>query len=420
MADIKEPKSLWDKIKKIMYIEINVPIPRILPKIKIPELAVGNILYEKEFFYSNLLMIVKKKLPLDEGLSNLRNFQMKSINPYQLSDSVFVRFFYFIIAFISFLTPRKPVYIKTRFPYIKYWSSILLKHIKRGAPLDEAMELCGGAFNNFEICFIKGGLKSGNLEKALLSLKQYYSNMQKVKEGILSNLAYPIVLFLVAGFIAGFILVKIVPKYADIFCQLGGELPYPTLLMIHITDLIIHKTSLFIVMLICFYIILKNLGLIQIIKRYIPFLSVVSQMNFLKRLLFSVGMQLKGGIPIDEALENTKSLSKDNWTNKKIMQLKTKVNNGKQFFESLKELNLIPHIRGINFTIISDMENLPDDLIDMAKDFDSLAYNKINKFLQYLEPSIHIILALIIAYFVIALYLPLFAIPKILLISTLN
>ncbi len=127
--------------------------------------------------------------------------------------------------------------------------------VVRGRQLSEAMKLCRPDFDEKEIALVEIGEKSGTLPQTLHRLvrfqasEDYFFHQQ-------AKLAYPLLVFLVGVVIASFILIKIVPKFTDIFLQLGAsELPPVTQAVIDLFDLLTHGYLLPLVVIFIFFLI---------------------------------------------------------------------------------------------------------------------------------------------------------------------
>ena len=88
--------------------------------------------------------------------------------------------------------------------------------------LSEAMN---GVFPEYLVRMVDIGEISGNLEKVLVSLAQFYEKQQRLNEHITRAVAYPLVLILMMGAILVLLTTQVLPMLGDILTSLGGEMP---------------------------------------------------------------------------------------------------------------------------------------------------------------------------------------------------
>ncbi len=202
-------KTFIERLKNILLLEIKIPYQPLTSKIGKIHLS-SKLVYEKEVFYKTLLMIIRKGLPLSEGLSTMSNYKIWNVNPIHLvrmsTPSTIINILLYIITRLFWLIftlcliifkGGRLYFLSTKFPYIIYWSKKLVGHIKKGASLDEAMLLSKSHFSELEISFIKTGIKSGKLELAVSELQSYFAFVHSKKHIILTQMLYPIILLIV-------------------------------------------------------------------------------------------------------------------------------------------------------------------------------------------------------------------------------
>src|SRR6516164_4376000 len=106
--------------------------------------------------------------------------------------------------------------------------------VREGKSLSEAVD-DAGVFSKVYSTAILAGEKSGNLPGVL----DYYISYQRVSTGvkkkILASLVYPTLLITVAAIIVTYLVTAVVPKFAQLYRDLGVELPGPTKVLVRIT-----------------------------------------------------------------------------------------------------------------------------------------------------------------------------------------
>ena len=118
------------------------------------------------------------------------------------------------------------------------------KSLEGGITLSKCFEKYPAIFDNVYINLIKAGEASGKLDVFLLKLVESLEKREKVKKKIKSALTYPVVMFTVAITVMVFMLVKVVPVFAEMYEGMGVALPTPTAVIMTASDFMRGKGGL--------------------------------------------------------------------------------------------------------------------------------------------------------------------------------
>ena len=113
-------------------------------------------------------------------------------------------------------------------PEVKIIVEDVRKNLEGGLTLCKCFEKYPKVFDNVYINLIKAGEASGKLDVFLLKLVDSLEKREKVKKKIKGALMYPAVMFTVAITVMVFMLVKVVPIFAEMYEGMGVALPTPT------------------------------------------------------------------------------------------------------------------------------------------------------------------------------------------------
>jgi len=113
-------------------------------------------------------------------------------------------------------------------PEVKKIVEDIRKSLEGGLTLSKCFEKYPKVFDNVYINLIKAGEASGKLDVFLLKLVDSLEKREKVKKKIKGALMYPAVMFTVAITVMVFMLVKVVPIFAEMYEGMGVALPTPT------------------------------------------------------------------------------------------------------------------------------------------------------------------------------------------------
>ncbi len=97
--------------------------------------------------------------------------------------------------------------------------------IEKGESLSDAMAAHPEAFNKMYISMIRAGERAGTLDDILEDLAVYLEKIDAIKTKVRSAMSYPVFVLIFALVATAFLLLKIVPTFAEIYTDLGQKLP---------------------------------------------------------------------------------------------------------------------------------------------------------------------------------------------------
>ena len=124
----------------------------------------------------------------------------------------------------------------------------LRARVREGSTLADAMGGFGESFSELMRAAVAAGEQSGQLGPALLRLAEYSERRAEFRQGLISALAYPVLLTGVALLIVTGLLVYVVPQVVHVFEHLGHQLPLLTRALIALADFVQHFGALVLVL----------------------------------------------------------------------------------------------------------------------------------------------------------------------------
>lgn len=286
--------------------------------------------------------------------------------------------------------------------YLRYISIRLASDMSKGKSLSESMSRIRGAFKKHEIGMVAAGEKSGNLFGALQILKNYNELARRTYTESISNISYLLVLLALVFIFGTFIIWKILPKFQDIFAQLGADLPAKTQTIINISNFIMHN----------WYLALPIIFILVELLRYFRFLLPFWREFAEGKLLITLGLQVGQGIPLDEVIYNCSQLQSDVIFTRAVKKIFQNVQRGKSLSDSMKNNYIISENTVTKVSVAENSSEPACSLMEIGDEILGTTQYKIYRFTTILEPVLHFCIALSIGYFVVSMYLPMFNIPK--------
>ena len=263
---------------------------------------------------------------------------------------------------------------------------------------------------------IRAGEDSGTLDKAFSKLHSYYDKSAKIKAKVVSAMAYPIFLCIVAVIVVAIIMLKAVPVFVGLFEGIGTELPLPTRILISTSNFF---TKYFLVILLCAALLViacKLFGRTENGKRFfakfalkLPVLGKVNIMKGASQFANTMSTMLGAGLPMVKAVSST-GRALDNYAmGLETLQTVSGIEQGKRLGVCMKSGSFFPALLVEMTAVGEETGSLEATLEVIGRYYDAEVEQQSARALSLLEPAIIVILAVFVVFILLAVYLPLFS-----------
>jgi type IV pilus assembly protein PilC len=300
----------------------------------------------------------------------------------------------------------------------KYFKSVLLevrRDVEGGANLSNAMKKHPRVFNELYTSMVQAGEASGNLDTILLRLSQYIENITKLIGKVKAAMTYPIAILLIAFGLTGIILWKVVPVFADMFSQLGAELPLPTQIVVGASDFLVANIVYIIIAIIglifafrSYYATFKGRRVIDKIKLRIWVLGELLVKVSVARVTRTLATLLTSGVEIIESMTITAKTSGNAIIEDAVLKSRALVQEGKPLWESWEETKQFPYMVTQMVSVGEQTGSLSTMLGKVADFYDDEVDQAVSALISLMEPIMILFLGGLVGSIIVAMYLPLF------------
>lgn len=280
--------------------------------------------------------------------------------------------------------------------------------LRSGFSLSDAMNLTG-AFPSLVINMVYVGENTSSLGKIFNKLSDYYIKKRKTRSKIIEAMAYPIILLVTSIFIINFLIINVIPSFAEIFSDNNNLLPLPTRILLGFSNFI-YRNYLFIFLGI---LLLVSIALIYHKKHPKTFHSFLLKSSYYKmtksmNLSFNMDLLLGSGLTVDRSLEIISSMEKNLSLKEKYQEILTKLKAGEHLYKSFQEAEVFSNILLSMIRVGEESSNLREIFYIMSSYYEEELNSRNQKFLGLMGPILIIIMALIIGFIVLSIALPIF------------
>ncbi|MEW6170602.1 MAG: type II secretion system F family protein [Candidatus Omnitrophota bacterium] len=291
----------------------------------------------------------------------------------------------------------------------------IISNIKNGKSFSESLVSYEDIFGKINIALIKSGEASGNLAKSLSYISNYLEKEETLETKLKEAFIYPIFI-LVVGFFSLFIIFSfVIPKLTLIFQDLNQALPMPTQILINISNFIRDYKFIILGLILSTFIFLKNIKNIPkaklILDKFILRLAYCGNMlQKIEILRFTQVMYLllSSGINIIKSLELACGVLDNKVMEEEFKKIKIQVIQGFSLSSALKEVRFLPDFTINLINVGEETGSLDESFSNISSIIEKELDHSLKMFIKLLEPSIILIMGLIVGFIVVSILLPIF------------
>ena len=287
--------------------------------------------------------------------------------------------------------------------------------VKGGALLSEAFE-AQGMFPRVYTASLFAGEKSGGLEEVLARFIQYQKTVNATRNKIKTALTYPSILAVLLVVLVSFLLAEVVPRFAQFYAGMDAALPAMTVLLVDISQAIrghliagMLVSGVLLVVLTMWARSVQGRSHIDRLKLKLPVIGEVWSKFLFAQLSRTLSTLLSGGTPLVGSLEIVADSTGNRVVTQALNRAVVAVREGQSLSRSLEPSGVVPEVAIEMIEVGESSGNLSEMLGHVADFYDEEVNTRLNQLFTYIEPILLMILAIIVAFVLIALYLPIFS-----------
>jgi type IV pilus assembly protein PilC len=271
-------------------------------------------------------------------------------------------------------------------------------------------------FDELFCSLIASGENSGTLDVMLDRVATYKEKTEALKAKIKKAMTYPIATIIVAIVVAGILLIKVVPQFAETFQNFGSDLPAFTLLVLRVSEWMQNWwLALLLGLLAGSYLFSQSKSRSKRFADWLdgmalklPILGVVLHDAVIARFSRTLSTTFAAGVPLVEALESTAGATGNAIFARAVYRIRDDVMAGTPLALSIRTTGLFPSMLLQMVTIGEESGSLDDMLAKVADHYEAAVDNAVDSLSSLIEPIIMSVLGVLIGGLMIAMYLPIF------------
>jgi type IV pilus assembly protein PilC len=287
--------------------------------------------------------------------------------------------------------------------------------VRNGSLLSDAFRL-QGIFPKMYVTSVMAGEKSGSLTEVLDRYVTYQKMSLAVKKKVMVSLMYPAVLIVLVALLMVFLVTYVVPTFANLYNSMQAKLPIMTVYLIAIGTASQKYIVFFVAGLVGAIFLFRWWGRkdsarekIDRVKLRTPLLGEIWLKYQVAQLARILSTLLVGGIPLVQAMETAADSLNTPLLKRAVDAAGKNVREGQPLSGSLSQSKLFPPLAIDMIEVGESTGALPSMLNSVAEFFEEDVNTKMAATLSLIEPAIMIVMGGVVAFVLIALYLPIFS-----------
>ncbi|HEY5993291.1 MAG TPA: type II secretion system F family protein [Gallionellaceae bacterium] len=284
----------------------------------------------------------------------------------------------------------------------------------QGRSLSDAMQAFPDVFTPFYVATVRASERTGGLAEALGRYVKYQEQSDVISKRIVSASIYPALLITVGGLVSLFLMLYVVPRFSRVYEDIRGEVPFFSRLLMEWGKFVSGHGVLIVASvavaaaLAAFW--LSQPGtrafLMQSLYR-IPSIGERVRLYQLSRLYRTLGMLLRGGIPVVTAIDMSKGLLSDE-LQVRLAKAGAEIREGVSISQAIERNRLHTPVSSRMLRVGERTGQMGEMMERTAEFMDEELARWIDWFTRLFEPVLMAFIGIVIGLIVVLMYMPIF------------
>jgi type IV pilus assembly protein PilC len=373
---------------------------------------------QQELYLVKIEIQTEKKLKKEKSFKKILNIKLFENSSGKVSQKDFTACIRQLATLLNAGIPlTKSLYIledQQKANSLKRMLKKITEDVENGSSFSDALKRYPKSFDSLFISMVKSGEASGSLEPILNRLADFAEQSQLLKSKVKAASIYPLVVSSMAIIISIVLLVVVVPNFKNIFKELAADLPLPTVILIELSSFFQHNWWMILgasIGMIFLFKFVKKFKLpvyyIDKLKLKIPVVGELIKKINIARFTRTLGTLVSSDVPILQALEIAEQTCTNVLFSRTISAVRDSIKEGEGIAEPLKRSGVFSPVVVNMIAVGEETGALEGMLIKVADIYESEIDITIDSVFKLIEPVLIILMALVVGYIVIAMFLPL-------------
>lgn len=292
--------------------------------------------------------------------------------------------------------------------------------VKAGTTLSDAFAEHGDLFPAVYPAALMAGERSGDLDEVIRRYVAYAKVVGAVRRRTISALIYPAILTMLMAVLIGIIVLRVVPAFSDFYGTFDEELPASTQIIVGVSDVLVANFWFLLliagaaaVAAVAWFRDPSRRSVLDRLLLGLPWVGPMTQKFATAQLARTLSTLLGGGIPLVQALDIAQRSMTNRHLAAELGEVREQVREGQSFAGALLARGMVPSV-AIKMVEVGESTGALKEMLDSLADFyDEEIETDVGRFITVIEPTLLVVMGVVIAVVVLALYMPLFELSSV-------
>jgi type IV pilus assembly protein PilC len=287
--------------------------------------------------------------------------------------------------------------------------------VKGGASLSSAFGQFPRLFPHLYLASLQAGEQTGDLPVTIQRYIEYQKRVEQIKGKVKMAAFYPALLFLAAIGVLLFMVLFVVPRFAEIFRDAKVDLPWATRLLIALADLLTEHFLWLLPIALVLPMLARRVRLKPSLRLLVdrwklklvflgPLFLEYSLLNFTRTL----ATLMSSGIPLLPSMKMSRKTLNNCYLESRLEQANGRIAEGKSPADALEEAGFFPSLALRMVRAGERSGSLQEMLFEVAAYYEAQVEERLGRLSSMIEPLMMLVIGLLIGGIVVAMYIPIF------------
>jgi type IV pilus assembly protein PilC len=292
--------------------------------------------------------------------------------------------------------------------------------VKAGTALSDAFAEHHGLFPGVYAASLMAGERSGNLDEVIRRYVAYEKLIGAVKRRTLSALIYPAILVVMMTGLIGIIVLRVVPAFSSFYANFDRALPLSTQIIVGVSNFLV--TNLWLILIGFAAVLVSAVGWLKqpghrtqvdAMLLRLPWAGETVRKFATSQFARTLATLLGGGLPLVNSLEVAGAAMTNRHLARELEQVTRHVREGQSLATAMLGQGVFPDV-AVKMVEVGESTGALQEMLNSLADFyDEDIATEVGRFITLIEPVILVIMGVVIAAVVLALYMPLFELSSV-------
>jgi len=291
--------------------------------------------------------------------------------------------------------------------------------IEQGSNVADAFAKHPKVFSSLYVNLLRAGETAGKFDYVLGQLSTYIEREYDLKRKIRQAFAYPLIVMVMIFLVVTTIMIVVVPAFSKVYTNLGVPLPGPTVALITISNNAGYIFPSIIALAVGFCVLYKKIRVIPAVKGWLDksklsmaMIGPVYHKVVLLKFIRTLSIMVAAGITLSEAIIIARDVADNTVASEAVGMIQRNIKRGGTITEAVKLHGFFPQTVVHAFSTGEEAGNLGEMLSKFAGGVEQDVDDGIKRLVIKIEPMLMVVMSLIIGFILLAIYLPIFDVVK--------